>query len=666
MADLEEHPQNIKSKKKVSSAAASKVKRTPKGKKSTGYIRNRTPSGQFITPKVSSIIKQYFDHTKSKKCTSVSQQDLKEVAQNLSRTNAFHVEHAEETDNAFALHASLITGINKPLNMMSVNINENSDSNCDYPTPSRIVQQTLDEHINKFQNANKQIDVDMEIERKDTEADSEAPNPAMISVVTVAKLLKDLKVDLTAKVESLMENYAKSKITTGTSKDEIDAALQYQERTITEIQGEGKAVKNKTKILAGTSVKMSDMIQELQQKVERLELSNAKKMFTLSSFPCSDKKRIYKRQLEAFISEEMGLEVDIEDIYKMGSKKPELLVVTVSSSDVKKKIFANIYKIKDLVNKDGKKFFFRSFTPSATMERRKREQDIVEENESLPDLKKRNIVYGKNGMSIDGEPYRKKIHVPDPAKIIQMEDKLICEIMEAHAVKGQKVIKSGSEFVPYTASVCSFEEINKVYGKVKLENPGARHVVAVWCIPGKNTYFTQDFQEDQEYGIGRRALKIMLENNLNNRAFFIARYYGGEKMHEDRFKCYLQAMKNALDKQPQNTITKASQSITVESISSVMQASNATNVAKLQSVRSGGRGGRSRGRGGYRGNRKGAWQTGTPYRSPTNNQEDNPKPPKRTYEPRTEEDIMDIDDDKITKVKDYFNFSYPGVVSENL
>ena len=96
------------------------------------------------------------------------------------------------------------------------------------------------------------------------------------------------------------------------------------------------------------------MIGELQGRIDKLEQANARRMITITGLHCSDKKYIYKQQVEAFFMEVMDLSVEIEDVYKMGTPIPETLVVSVPTVSMRKQIFANLEKVKNIVNKPGR------------------------------------------------------------------------------------------------------------------------------------------------------------------------------------------------------------------------------------------------------------------------------------------------------------------------
>ena len=121
-------------------------------------------------------------------------------------------------------------------------------------------------------------------------------------------------------------------------------------------------------------------------------------------------------------------------------------------------------------------------------------------------------------------------------ELIEIPSQDITKIMTQKIQKGEQVIKNGNRFVGYTTSVCTHQVIRQLYMKMKLSNPGARHIVCAYWITGQPPHYAMDYQDDQEVGAGRAILKWMKDNNMENRVFFVARYYVS-KLDGERFGC---------------------------------------------------------------------------------------------------------------------------------
>ena len=178
------------------------------------------------------------------------------------------------------------------------------------------------------------------------------PNPTMMDVRTVLKMLEELKIDIKEQINTMSDN-----------KPELEIARLNSRIGIYEA---------KERMMIGTMSSMADKIKELQNRVEQQEINNAKKTFIIAGLETSEKKHICRKQVRWFIYDTMQVDVNIDDAYKMGAATPREIVVTVANVAEKHEIFNNISKIKNLVNSAGKKYYFRDFYVPSVQENRKK------------------------------------------------------------------------------------------------------------------------------------------------------------------------------------------------------------------------------------------------------------------------------------------------------
>ena len=79
-------------------------------------------------------------------------------------------------------------------------------------------------------------------------------------------------------------------------------------------------------------------------------------------------------------------------------------------------------------------------------------------------------------------------------------------------------------------------------------------------IPGAERHHLADYEEDGEYGAGRKILSEMIENDVKNRVIFIARFCGKQKLGGTRLSSYMEAARKAVEKNLYNEIVKETQS----------------------------------------------------------------------------------------------------------
>ena len=99
----------------------------------------------------------------------------------------------------------------------------------------------------------------------------------------------------------------------------------------------------------------------------------------------------------------------------------------------------------------------------------------------------------------------------------------------------------------YAVDVSTYEEVNCVYEYVKYHNMSARHIVCTCKLPGHNVLDSGDYEDDSEYGAGRKLLDYMEETELENRAILVARYYDGTHIGPKRFECLISVAKSVIN-----------------------------------------------------------------------------------------------------------------------
>ena len=118
--------------------------------------------------------------------------------------------------------------------------------------------------------------------------------------------------------------------------------------------------------------------QDNERRIELLELNSLKRSVVFTGFKTSMNKRQCVESLQVFMEEEMEVNVNIEDIFYLSKESTSPMVITFASVNDKRKIFANVKKIKELENSEGKPFIFSDYLPPAMNDMRRREREILE------------------------------------------------------------------------------------------------------------------------------------------------------------------------------------------------------------------------------------------------------------------------------------------------
>ena len=215
----------------------------------------------------------------------------------------------------------------------------------------------------------------------------------------------------------------------------------------------------------------------------------------------------------------------------------------------------NRANLKGLLNRFDQQYYINDYHPSVVNEKKRREREIFKWNKSLPDEDKSNITYEKGKLQIDGMNYAKPIREPRPDDILDLQEDQFDRIMSIPIEKGMKIVEQDSQFIAYTAAVQTYQQIQDLYTKMRIMHGGARHVVCAYNVPSNNIFTGIDGCDDQEPGAVKGIVNALKLGEITNRVFFVIRYCGSAKLGSKRFELYLNAAKEALRLNPENSVT---------------------------------------------------------------------------------------------------------------
>ena len=333
------------------------------------------------------------------------------------------------------------------------------------------------------QQMNRQLTEDADIkedELQDQEPNHEeemetnaATNPQARSLTTVQQMFTDLKMqmdDLKSSVQKIEERKThqmdQSTINKCVSKviQKANSELSVDPSQITKMKEDIKHLKFQNRTLTNVVQRYNVELEEIRQRMENIEVASAKRALTISGLFIDKKKEDGIDQIQTFIREYLELDVLVEDYYKMGANDPKLLVVYFQSIYDKRQIMKYKKYLKDVKNKEGKEIFISDYTPAATMEKRKREQQIKQQNEELPTPAK--ISYPKGRLAIQNETYVPKVAPLTPKDLVDLSPKEVDDILKMSLEAGPPITMDKSIFEGYTASVQNYQEIRNLYVKI--------------------------------------------------------------------------------------------------------------------------------------------------------------------------------------------------------
>ena len=234
-----------------------------------------------------------------------------------------------------------------------------------------------------------------------------------------------------------------------------------------------------------------------------------------------------------------------------------MIVMFFQNMQQKRDVLHFKYLLKDVRNEAGRKYYINDYVPVTVQERRRKEKEVANVAQNTdPPLE---VTYQRGKMLIQNEIYHPKVTVPTPKQIVDVNPTRMKHILDMPLVQHGRITQEMSTFEAYTTSVNSYKDIRDLYIKVKLLQPGARHVICAYWIDGAEPHYCKDFCDDGEPSAGRKLLQYMTEKELKCRVIFVARKYGGIRMGPDRFECYRAAADIVVKQDSYNTILKRNQ-----------------------------------------------------------------------------------------------------------
>ena len=385
-------------------------------------------------------------------------------------------------------------------------------------------------------------------------------NPQLMTVSTVIEMLAELKKEihtasrnendrLRQSIQDDLKSFKAECVqqTTNQVKKEIDVVSDKLKLTQIELG----VWKLKSETIAEVCNRMAVEMADLTTRVENLELNGSKRMLIVTGL--SIPKQKYKSDtiniLWEFLNTNLSVDVAIDDFFMLGATEPKPIVIVFQTIEDKRQVLRNKKFLKDFRTYDGqRKVFINEYLPPTSLDKKRREQDLFVQNEQTNNT----LDYRKGGLCINGIPYRKKVAPPSPKQLIDISPEKMNYIIKLPLKKSAVITKESSSFSAYAAEIKTLDDVNNYYKKLKIIQPGARHVVCAYWVDNKDPCYSMDYHDDGEAGAGRILLDLLVSSGLKGYAVFVARKYGGVRMGVERFTCYLQTAKQALDIQDQD------------------------------------------------------------------------------------------------------------------
>ena len=341
-----------------------------------------------------------------------------------------------------------------------------------------------------------------------------------------------------------------------------------QTRSMEEMCKKIEDLELRNRSLKSTLLRVCDNQEVIKQELRKTELNQIKKMAILSGLYTSQKKKEAIQDIEYFIREELGVNITVDDYYEIGEARPKTKVLIFQNLREKLLVMQNKKHLKDLRNEDDKPIYLNDFKTTETTEKKKSLEALYKENLSRGEPVK--MQKEKGNLLINGDTYKSSIQPPKPQIMLEQSTEDLRRIMKIKIHKGPEVEKEGNRFIGFSLAVKDLKEVEQAYIKMRLCYPGARHIICAYSIKGKESEFhlLNESCDDDEHGAGQILLEILLGNEMECRAIFVARYYSGTKLGLAQFECIESAAEKCLELSAFNEVLQIEQIVSLQHDSS--------------------------------------------------------------------------------------------------
>ena len=373
-------------------------------------------------------------------------------------------------------------------------------------------------------------------------------NVKAIDLRTVITMFKSLKVGMEM---STSEESIKRKV-----ENSLSSLLEDYESRMKKLESDLMNSNRRAKMMEDIMKYNNELMLDMTKRIDSLELANARHAAILTGLALPPKKADKIRKLADFFYTELEVYARVEDAYTLGTSENSPTVIIFQTLEEKDSIFAKKSKLKEISKHMPRAIYLNNYLPAKENEKRKRERKIIKDLKDSKEERKPETSYGSNGFQVGNEKYAKKITAPDPVDLLNFTVEELDHIMSKRSLKGPQLRQDDSVFIPYGIDTADFQHIRDIYMKLRLLHPAARHIVCAFHLPGPDSLKHQnsDFCDDQENGAGAVLLREMEKGNVYNKALFVVRYCGKQKLSENRHSAYIRAARKLLQDKPLNTI----------------------------------------------------------------------------------------------------------------
>ena len=358
----------------------------------------------------------------------------------------------------------------------------------------------------RFENGNSTVNMMETMDRETTSC-------AEPSLQSLHDLLGNISTQL-ASIQIDVKSLKEDKECTAEDLQGIQFELEDNQEDIASQKKELCQCQDKVDILTGIALRYEESIWILNERCNRLEKQNLKSEILIFGLKEQENKTCVDLA-KSFMTEqlEMATSPDISFAYWKGKGANRPMVIRLSSTSAKGRIYSNVSNLKNKKNEDEKAFKVIDHLPEELAEKQQHNAQIVAQNKQLSTADQLIMKIKKGKLSIGNEMYCKKLNPPTVANLLDFPEDNVTHTKEIYVAQSSDKTELGSKFRVYAMKATNIQQVCNQNIHLRRKHVAATHVSMIYRFTGLNKAYDEDFIDDMEHSMGQRMLEYLIANN---------------------------------------------------------------------------------------------------------------------------------------------------------
>ena len=300
--------------------------------------------------------------------------------------------------------------------------------------------------------------------------------------------------------------------------------------SIQALKEENKMLRDDISMLKSVVINLDKTVRKQQSEITDLKSRSMNQNLLIHNLPEEENENLFRR-IPQLIKEHLGIDTSFVNIHRNGPKnpnRPRTITGRLEKFTDKEKILqAQKDKRKNegsgQLQQNSTLFYITPQRPIEVSENRKKLQEIS--NQYWKENVKTRFV-GDKLVFPNGNTYKEKVVKPTPGNVLTL-DQAEKEALQKIQISALETSAEENIFKIAAATTETYNHARNLYKKVMIDPAysTADHNILVYRFKDKNGLIHEGYNDDGEFGAGRRLLKVLQNLDVTNMTFLISRFY---------------------------------------------------------------------------------------------------------------------------------------------